>query len=470
MIEYKDIEGLVDSLSDQEQKADHVTQLLEVQDPLIKLPSKVGPEKRFLADLTRVPWLRTVVTATSRNLRISDITSHGKRCDFAYEWMMKNDLLGQQEAAFDWALAYGQAFVVTTPAVFGTMPRTRFVDSTRMVVYFEDPSDVFPAKALEKAGSEDRNQLYRLYTPGLIQTLEVSEGKVTVTKTVETGLDVVNVTRMANKVDLTGKVTGEVLPYEHIAERIAKTEQDRFHIQHSNSFKSRYVVGVNPPRLEPSPDMHPDAFYGEDMPVDEEKLEKMEIEYSNTDFFFLRDADAKVGTLDETDLRPLLAAHESDLATLAAVTHTPIESFSGQMVNLSAEALEASRMAFYQKIDEKQRQFGNGILSALRIAAAMAGENAIAEDPYLAVQWHEAEIITPAQAADAIQKLIASGVPEQEAWKIWPKLSAEQHQAWVEAADEKKRLEFEQSPANRAALALERQYTHLQPAIDESED
>ena len=122
------------------------------------------------------------------------------------------------------------------------------------------------------------------------------------------------------------------------------------------------------------------------------KLALQKLRLRQDDLLIAEDPDTKFGQLDETSLGGFIDAHRADIETLAAASQTPTHELTGQMANLSAEALAAARASLSQKITERQKSAGASHAQTLKLAAALDGHTDYATDITGRVTWQDMEI------------------------------------------------------------------------------
>ena len=206
--------------------------------------------------------------------------------------------------------------------------------------------------------------------------------------------------------DLDGRCIGDVEPVVAVAARIDKTDYDRLLVQHYNSWKVRTATG-----LEQAED---DANRADD----KRKL-------AQEDMLVSSDPNVTFGSLPETNMAPFIQAHESDVEALSAMLQLPSHLFTGKVVNVSAEALAASRAQTTQKLLEKQTSIGVSHSRMLRLASAIAGDTTAARDFNARITWQDVEVRSLAQAADAYGKIAQQlGVPKEFLWRFIPGFDA----------------------------------------------
>jgi hypothetical protein len=407
----------------------------------IRLPRSATAELKELSQLSKVPWLQLVVTAAAQAMYVDGYRSRldGQRLaaeddpDTAqsetdsppWQAWLANQMDRRQVALHRAMLAYGYAFTTVLP---GTDPLTgddqaviRGVSPRKMVALYDDPAeDDWPQYALRIVERKGDDHLVRLYDDEAVYELRLSGSGREVTLVSEPaahGAGVCPVIRYANMLDLDGRTPGEVEPFIAIAARINKTSYDRMLVQHFNSWKIRYVTGMAEPDTE-------------------EDANRTKMRLRQDDLLIAEDPDTKFGQLDETSLGGFIDAHRADIETLAAASQTPTHELTGQMANLSAEALAAARASLGQKITERQKSAGASHAQTLKLAAALDGHRDYATDITGRVTWQDMEIRSMSQAADALGKMVQMlGVPPTATWARIPGVEKSDVAEWIELAE-----------------------------------
>lgn len=411
----------------------------------IPLPRKATPELHALAQLSKVPWLSLVVTATAQSLYVDGYRSQlddpgADELDTGSPWHVwqANAMDQRQIAVHRAALAYGYSFVSVLPGVDfmgDDMPVIRGISPRKMWAAFDDPaSDDWPLYALYVDIQRDKSYKIQLFDDEYIYHLTVDDAATNFEYVGEEvhGLGLCPIVRYANELDLDGRTPGEVEPHIPLASRINKTSFDRMLTQHYSSWKVRTVAGMAEPD-------------------DEENAVRKKLALRQDDLLVAEDPDTKFGTLDETPLNGFIDAWRSDIEALAAVTQTPTHELTGQLANLSAEALAAARAAHTQKVTERQKSFGKSHVQALRLAAMLHGNDDYARDITGRVSWQDTEIRSISQAVDALGKAAQMlGVPVKALWGRIPGVERSDVEEWA-------RMAMEGDPIMRMKLEMERQ-------------
>lgn len=399
------------------------------QEP-IRLPRNATPEMKMLEQLSRTPWLNLIVTATAQLLYVDawkslvwdrsqrSIAVDDRVSPPAWRRWQANDLDRKQIAIHRSALAYGYSYVTVLPgedADGGRAVTMKGVSPREMFAVYRDPAnDEWPEFAIhvERSGGDyaiklyDEEHRYFLSRSRDSDKLEFIESRAH-----EAG--VVPVARFANQLDLEGRAPGEVEPYIPIARRINKTDHDLLLAQHYSSSIIRTVAGLSQP--------------GDD----EEANRKKAVELGYGKLLVAEDPDTKFGYLPAGPLNELKGVRESNVKALSAVSQTPTHELTGDLINLSAEALAAAKAAQRAKVGERKRSFGGTWNSALRLGDYLEGYEEGATDYAAHVSWQDDETSSLSQAADALGKFAQMlGVPVEALWGRIPGVTATDVEEW----------------------------------------
>jgi hypothetical protein len=430
--------------STEKDKLDRIDQWARWRQEQARLPKQSSRELRYLEEISRTPWLGLVVTTVAQcmyvdNYRSSFEDDNPKRGPW-WTWS-RNGFDRRQIAIHRAALTYGYSYVKVLPGedyLGEPMAVMKGVSPRKMWAVYEDPAvDDWPMYAMQVESQPKNSYMVKLYDEEFEYFLstEGDDGsKFEFIEAREHEASVPPVVRYTNQLDLDGRADGEVEPFIGPARRINKTAYDRLLAQHFNSWKVRTVTGMA------KPDAEEDA-----------ELERLRLRQQ--DLLIAEDADTKFGTLDETPLEGFISSWRADVEALAAVSQTPAHQLTGQLVNLSAEALAAARAALTQKVYERQKSFGASHGPSLRLAAALEGQEDYAVDVLGRVTWQDMEIRSMSQAVDALGKAATMlEVPKRALWRRIPGVERPDVDEWARMAEE-------DDPAVRSAERLARQDT-----------
>lgn len=366
-------------------------------------------EKRALQALSKTPWLGLVVTTLAQSLYVDGYRAAGSNINAPGPWQTwnANNFQAKQIAIHRSALTFGYSYAraLSGTAMDGTEQTVlRGLSPRKLFALYEDSvDDEYPVYALELM--QNGHQV-RFYTEDVYYDFDMPSGGSFPTPPTVTyhGTGVVPIVRYLNRMDLDGYSPGEVEELIASAMRIDKTDNDRMLAQHYNSWKVRTATGID------------ELVDASGAPV-----KNTSSILKNEDFLGSTNPEAKFGTLDETRLDGFIAAHETDVDTLAANAQLPPHLLTGKMVNLSAEALAAAQFSTNAKIYERKTSFGSSHNQLLRLAAHIEGDVEGAKDFTASVSWQDTSIRSLAQAADALGKLaLMLGMPKEFLWSMVP--------------------------------------------------
>ncbi len=273
-------------------------------------------------------------------------------------------------------------------------------------LYQDAVEDEYPMYFLRKRGSH-----WLVYDEEAVYVLGQESTGLTFIEHQVHGAGVAPVVRYSNQIDLEGRTPGEAEPLIPLAKRINKDTFDRMTAQHFNSWKVRTAVGLEDPKTP-------------------EEAEQRKLILRQGDIL-TGGTGVQFGTLDETKPDGLIASEERDIATLAAVSQTPTHSLTGDMINLSADAITEARAMLDMKAGERKVGFGDSHAQTLRLAAHIEGRSEDAADFNVVIDWTDFQSRSMAQAADALGKLATQlGIPQEKLWDRIPGVTPDVAAEW----------------------------------------
>lgn len=373
-----------------------------------KIPNYASTEHRNLAKISETPFLQLVVTTVAQQLVAETFRSaRGVEMDRVIAPWLRNRMHSRQRAVYRGALAYGYSYATAMPGDSGAVIRGR------------SPRDLY---AVYGDVVEDEYPMYYLLVKGghkyvvdeeAVYILGDDNGRVEYIEERRHNAGVAPAVRYSNQIDLEGRTPGEVEPYVQVAARIDKTTYDRMVNQHFNSWKVRTATGL-------------------DMPTDPTDQERVKMLLRQGDILTGEDG-VKFGTLDETSSDSLIKATDEDVKLLAVVTQTPVHALTGDLVNLSADAIAESRAMADLKVNERKVGFGDSNEQLLRLAAHIEGRAEDAADFSLRTDWADLQSRSMSQAADALGKMATMlKIPVELLWDRIPTVTPEIAKSWRE--------------------------------------
>ena len=391
-----------------------------------KIPSYATSEHRNLAKISETPFLSLVVTTVAQQL-VAEAFRSSRSVDtetVTAPWL-RNRMYSRQRAVYRAALSYGYSYATGMPGDSGAVLRGRSPRDL-YAVYGDVVEDEYPMYYLLAKG----NHKY-IVDEEAVYILGDDHGRLEFIEERVHGIGVAPAVRYSNQIDLEGRTPGEVEPYVQVAERINKTTYDRMLIQHFNSWKVRTATGL-------------------DMPNDEADRERVKLMLRQNDILTGEEG-VQFGTLDETSPDGLIKATDEDVKILAVVTQTPVHSLTGDLVNLSADAIAEARAAADLKVNERKVGFGDSNEQLLRLAAHIEGRADDAADFTLRTEWADLQSRSMAQAADALGKMATMlKIPVELLWDRIPSVTPEIAKAWQEYRKENPSAEEQMAAALNA--------------------
>lgn len=403
---------------EERERLDELNRWFRADNERIRIPRQSSPEHRALIDLAKSPWLRLVVSTLSQACIVSGYrTPDADDNSPAWEAWKRNGFDGRQTAVHRAAFTYGYSYVMELPGVGAQGERLavmRGVSPRHMTAVYRDPTqDEWPVYAMRVEPVGDKWRLTLLDDEAAYTLMADAAGDgMELTDVAVHAVGVVPVVRYRNQLDDDGYVEGEIEPYLPLAKRIDKTVYDRLMVQHHNSWKVRTIVGMS-------------------KPDDPEEEQRAKLKLRQDDLLIAEDPDTKIGTLPETPLDGFLRAINEDVKDLATISQTPAYALTGDLVNLSADAIVAARHEFDAKVAERRLSLGMSHEQALRLAAHIEGDADGAADFDARVIWEDTSVRSLAQAADALTKL-ADGlqIPPAALWEMIPGVTQRTVEEW----------------------------------------
>lgn len=379
--------------------------------PTVPLRAATREYRGLLAN-SQTPWGDFLVSSLARTLfvegyRSSDAEENGR----AWRIWQANGMDGHQvplhRSVIGYGTAYGLALPGKSPLTGEEMPKLRGFSAREMIALYEDPADDEWAYIAMRVATIRNKAELRVYDDMLVHTFDMPDGlkgeKFDYRGAEEHNAGVCPVVRFTNRMDLEGRVSGEVEPFITVLARLDQTTFDRLVVQRFASWIVRTVSGMTIP---------------DDANVAQEKLR-----LAAESILIAADKDTTFGSMPATPPNGFIDSHDSDVRVLSAVAAAPAHEMLGSMANLSAEALAAARAPQTAKSDEAKHTLGEKHEQLLRLGAHIAGDTESAADFSSSVRWKDTEIRSLSQAADALGKIADQlGFPRELLWEKIPGL------------------------------------------------
>lgn len=329
---------------------------------------------------------------------------------------------------------YGISYTVVLPGE--PLPVIRPVSPRRLTaLYADDVDDEWPIYAVEETvvnAPGGARRIVRLYDDANVYTLTgkanspelfwpnpddpvLMQGTQTVA---EHDLGVCPVIRFLHEVDLDGEmdVSGVVEPLITLQDQINTTTFNGLMSQQYAAFRQRWVTGM--------------------VVTDEDGNPREPFRAGVDRLFTAEDADTKFGEFGQTDLSGFLKSAEASISHMSTICQLPPYYLLGQTVNLSADALTASRDALDRQVEELQAVLTEPYKQTLQLASQAAGDAAGFSDAAAVIVWRDTGGRAFAGTVDALGKLAQMlGVPATELWQRVPGTTADDIARWKAAAN-----------------------------------
>ncbi|MFJ9318797.1 phage portal protein [Streptomyces globisporus] len=234
-------------------------------------------------------------------------------------------------------------------------------------------------------------------------------------------LGAVPLVALENRARLRGKPTSEIASVAPLQDAANTLWAHLLTAADERAVPARAVLGMDRPTKEIL-DEEGEVIGEEDLPIDRFRRDRL---------LWLEREGAQIAEFSAADLTNYTSVIETAVRHIAAQTRTPPSYLTGEMVNVSADALVASEAGLVAKVQERQRYFGASLRELMRLEALAAGDPARAEALSMgSVVWRDAQFRSEAQYADALTKYRAINVPDEALWERMPDTTPEEIERW----------------------------------------
>lgn len=390
-------------------------------------PRSASSEYRELMQKAKTPFLPLVVKALVQIMYVDGYRSP-QASDDAPAWRIwqANGWDSRQVPQHRSTFNHGYSYVGVLPGVLRgeRMPVARGISARNGLAVYRDPAeDEWPEYFLQVKRS-GKAWMLSLFDEEIKHTLSIEDGsdKPVYIEPAPHEMPEVPFVRLVNEMDLDGRCMGEVEPHISTAARIDQVTFDRLMVEKFLSWKVRTVTGMAKPET----------------PA-EEQAKKLQL--AQDDILVAANPGTKFGTLAETPMDGFIKAGEFEINTLGATSQTPSQYLSGNMTNLSADALALVEATLMRKRTERQTTIGESHEQWLRLGASWLG---LEVDDAAQVKWRDVESRSLAQVADALGKIASQlNFPAQILWEKIPGLTQtdlEEAKRLIESGDSLQQL------------------------------
>lgn len=339
----------------------------------------------------------------------------------AWAYWQDNGLDARQVVAHRGALEYGTSYVLVLPGQDKARPIIKPLSPLRSMAWYTDIDDEFPVYALRRLSDRpDKSRVVEVYDAEAIYTFVLKDGGDKWAPEGggrKHGLGVTPFVRFRDRLD--GEAVGVVRPAITLQDRVNEVVFATLIAMQYASFRQRWATGL----VVPTVDDEDDPNYGKPIEPFEAAINRLWVSDST---------DTKFGDFAQTEISGHLSLYDATVKTLAAVSQISPNVLTGDLVNLSAEALAQLQDTTQRKLAEYEILFGEAWEQVLRLAAAAAGDATGASDTSSEVKWRDTEARALAATVDALGKIVTMlNVPAEAVWDRIPGVTETDVQRWL---------------------------------------
>lgn len=399
-----------------------VKRYLDGHHDLPYMPRGARIEYRHLARRAITNWLPLISDTFAKGLfvdgyRVAKSADNSKPWDY---WQA-NGLDARQTIAHRGAIEFGASYALVLPGKRGAdnVPLIRPLSPLRSAAWYQDEDDEFPELALRRKGkTSDGTSLMEIFDDTSVYTFAREKGSSIWISSgdEEHGLGVTPFVRFRERLD--GEARGVIKPIMRLQDRVNEvTFATLIAIQYA-SFRQRWATGLAIPEDENGNPVEPFQAAVDRLWISE-------------------DHEAKFGDFAQTELSGHLQSYESAVKTMAAVAQVSPNILTGDLINLSADALAVLNDSTQRKIGEYETIFGESWESAFRLAAKAAGDTKDAGDTSSQVRWRDTDARSLSETVTALGQMVSVlQVPAEALWEKIPGVTEQDVEYWKSLKEE----------------------------------
>lgn len=389
------------------------------------IPRGSKHEFKALAEKSITNWLPLVSDTYADSLHVE-----GYRADrsadnsAAWDWWQANGLDARQSIPVRGALEYGASYVVVLRSV-GSAPAIKCHDPLRSYALYEEDDAEFPDYYLYRVGTSALGDtLYDLYDDTNVYHYRMpkdSGADLVLDSTEPHGMPVCPVVRFRDRLD--GRARGIITPLKVLQDRVNDVAFVLSIALQYASFRQRWATGLSIPEAEI---LDPDS--GE--VIGYEPIEPFEAAVNR--LWTSESPDTKFGDFAQTETSGHLQAYWAAIRSLSALAQISPNVLTGDLVNLSADALAQLEAVTQRKISSYELIFGESWEQVFQLAAIAAGAEI---DETAQVRWRDTEARSLESVAKALSILAKDlGVPVEGLWEKIPNATDQDIALWKSLA------------------------------------
>lgn len=390
------------------------------------MPKGAVAEFRHMAKRSITNWLPLVSDTYSDSLHVDGYrAAKSAENSKAWDYWQANGLDARQSIATRGALEHGTSYVRVLPTR-GKSPEIRPLAALKSYALFEDDDDEYPLYFLYRRGATALGDgvLYEFYDDTYRYDLKVAKGRGAgrhvLSNPTPHGMPVCPFVRFRDRLD--GEAVGIIAPVITLQDRVNEVVFALMIALQYASFRQRWATGLAVPMR--------DVLDADGNKIDEEPVEPFE---SAVNRLWISDStDTKFGDFAQTEVAGHLQTYESTVKTLAALAQISPSVMTGDLVNLSADALAQMESSTQRRITAYETIFGECWEQVFQLAAIAAGDPI---DDNAQVRWRDTEARSMESVAKALSILVTDlKVPAEELWEKIPTATDQDVLRWKTAA------------------------------------
>ena len=353
------------------------------------IPDGADLEYKDLMRKARSPWLKYGARVIAQGL-IVDGYSNTSIWDRVWQ---ASGMDGRQSALNEQVVGYGYGYLLTFPGDRGVFMRPLSVLNTHAT--FADPWDETPDLVVHKV----RDGLWRVFDAEAMYEFEGNPERFTEASITEHGAGVNPVTVIPSTFMLDGLPDSLVEPgipaYRRVIDATFALQMKQRYAGFPQKWQSGGEIGV---------DEHGNAL----------------VRPSVDSILHSDDPTSRFGNFAEGDIGQVVGAVDKHIQDMAVMLQIPPHYMLGRVVNLSSDALAAVETSYNRLVGSVKEAAGEGYEQALRIGAALLGDEEAANDMASEIHWRDTAVRSLGAAVDATQKLVATGMERRYAYRLVP--------------------------------------------------
>lgn len=392
-----------------------------------KLPAVISSaspsEVKVMARSSRVNIMPIVVNSLVQSMFVDGFRSGDEERDQKIWDVFQQNRMDRRQTGIHRATAgFGTGYATVLPG--DPVPVIRGYSPRQLTAMYGEDDD-WPIWALTYEG----NKLWRLFDDQAIYFLKGDgQGEWEFIESREHGLGVTPVIRYVDEDDLDREdeppsealtigssdefTGGQVAPLMDLQDQIDLTTFGLQIAQHFGAFRQRYVIGW----------------------VADNEAEQLKASAASLWAIDEEPDEVKIGEFSQTDLKGYIESREKSLRHAATLSQTPIHELTGDLVQLSAEALAAAEAGKDRKVDERCTNSGESHEQVAWAVGQYIGEDV---PPDAQVIWRDTSARAFAATVDGLGKLSQMlGVPPQELWERIPGVTKQDADRWRQTAEQ----------------------------------